>query len=360
MGHITKILCALLVISTVVFFGCKSPWVSSAIIYMDQQNNPDKALESLQRALEQNPNDPEVYYLMGRAYLKKGMYKEMVDAFDYSLALALTFQTDIQGYREGVWNDIYNNQGIKDLREHKYEETVQSMETAALVLPTKWETYNVLALAYDALGKLDSADAMYNKAIALQPETKKYDLYCRLAYVQLQEKKYQASNDNAVVVINGTTDDSLREDAVEISARALTFMGRTQEALTMFDQMIKARPGNPDAYYDRGVLHLEIKDTANAIVDFQKVLDFEPKDFDVLKRLGLIFLDGGSFIDYQKALDYYQRARELIQDNQGTLGDRYNIARGIGKALVNLGRAEDATPYLNEAKELRDELTKKP
>jgi|GEM_PF-1972678 len=360
MGHNIKILCALLVISTIVFLGCKSPWVSSAIIYLDQQNNPDKALEQLQKALEQNPNNPEVYYIMGRAYLKKGMYKEMVDAFDHSLALAPTYKIDIDEKREGVWSELYSNQGVKNLRDQKYEEVIQSMELAALVLPTKWETYNVTAVAYDALGKLDSSDAMYTRAIAMHSEPKNFELYCRLAYIQLREKKYQESNDNATLVINGTTDDSLRQDAVEVSARALSFLGRTQEALTMFDQMIKAHPNDADAYYDRGVLHMEIKDTANAIVDFQKVMELDPKDLDVLKRLGLIFLDGGSYIDYEKALEYYQRARELIPDEQGSPGDRYNIARGIGKALANLGRPEEAAPYLTEAKELWDELHKKP
>ncbi len=86
--------------------------------------------------------------------------------------------------------------------------------------------------------------------------------------------------------------------------------------------------------------------TTEAIKDFENVTTLNPNDIDALKQLGWFYLEGGTFIDYQKALDYYQKAYELSPD-------QYIINRGIGVALVKLERVEEAHEYYERAKELK-------
>jgi tetratricopeptide (TPR) repeat protein len=92
-----------------------------------------------------------------------------------------------------------------------------------------------------------------------------------------------------------------------------------------------------------------LQDTSLAVQGFQKTIELNPDDLDAMKQLGLIYIDGGTYIDYTKALDYYQRANAIEPHS-------YNTVRGIGKALVKLGRAEEAAPYLEEAAQLYEQL----
>jgi tetratricopeptide (TPR) repeat protein len=120
----------------------------------------------------------------------------------------------------------------------------------------------------------------------------------------------------------------------------------------MYNQIIKATPGNPDAYYDRALLQMDLVDTAAAIADFNKVLELNPGDLDAMKRLAALYLEGGTYVDYSKALEYYQRINEKEPHN-------YNTVRGIIISLVRLGRADEAKAYQDEASELLKELQSK-
>ena len=351
MGAILKAFLALLVVLMIMvaFIGCRNPMVTSAKIYLFQQNNPDKAEEVLQRALQQNPNDPEALYLMGRVYQAKEEFREMVHYFDRSLEASDFFKGEITKSRDDVWTQLYNNDGVKKFNSGDYAGTIDVMRLAAVVLPTRWETYNLMGLAYDDLNELDSSAVSYKKAAELQPEKKNYGVYYRLANVLFREKKYQEANEYATIVVNETTNDSLRLDAVEISARALSALDSSSAAMKMYDEIIKALPDNPDAYYDRALLQIELADTAAAITDFNRVLEINPNDLDAMKHLAMLYLEGGTFVDYSKALEYYQRANELEPHN-------YNTVRGIIISLVRLGRVDEAKPYQEEASELLKKL----
>jgi tetratricopeptide (TPR) repeat protein len=353
MGIIPKTFFALLVVSTIMvaFTGCKNPMVTSANIYLFQQNNPDKAEEVLKQALAQNPNDPEALYLMGKVYQAKEEYGKMADYFDRSLKVSDQFKSPIEESRDRVWTQLYNRDGVEKVNSRDYAEAVSAMKLAAEVLPSRWEAYNLLGLAYDGLGELDSSAASYKKAVELQSETKDYNVYYRLANVLFREKKYEEADEYAMIVINETKDDSLRLDAVEISARALSALDSSGAALKMYDEIIKVTPNNPDAYYDRALLRFELADTVAAMSDFHKVLNLNPNDLDAMKHLAMIYLEGGTFVDYAKALDYYQKINQIEPHN-------YNTVRGIIISLVRLGRADEAKAHQEEATQLLEELKK--
>jgi tetratricopeptide (TPR) repeat protein len=354
MGTIPKAFFVLLVVSMIMvaFIGCKNPMVTSANIYLFQQNNPDKAEEVLKQALAQNPNDPEALYLMGKVYQAKEEYAKMADYFDRSLQVSEQFKADIEKSRDDVWTQLYNKDGVENVNSGDFAAAVKAMQLAAIVLPTRWETYSLMGIAYDGLDELDSSATSYKKAVELQPnepEKKNYYVYYRLANILFREKKYEEANEYAMTVVNETKVDSLRLDAVEISARALSALDSSAAALKMYDEIIKSLPDDPDAYYDRALLQIELADTAAAINDFNRVLDLNPDDLDAMKHLASLYLEGGSFVDYAKALDYYQKINK-IQPHE------YLTVRGIIISLVRLGRADDAKAYQEEATQLLEKL----
>lgn len=353
MGNVAKIFFIFLLLLLVVITGCKSPWVSSANIYLDQQNNPDKAEEALRKALEQNPNDAEAHFLMGRVHLVKERYAEMAASFNRSLEISPKFEDQIEDIRERQWRNLYNDGGVGKFNERDYEGAIESLELAAVVSPSHWENYYLMGMAFESLRDYKQSAEKYRKATELQTGPKEFNLYYNLSNVLFQLEEYEECNRYAKAIIDETTEDSLRLEAVKISAGALSKLDRSKDAMEMYDQIILASPDDPDPYYDRALLNMEVADTTSAIRDFQRVVELNADDLDALRQLGLIHLDGGTFIDYAKALDYYQKAYALEQPHS------YNTVRGIGMALVRLDRAEEATPYLEEATELLKQLKKK-
>jgi tetratricopeptide (TPR) repeat protein len=352
MHSITRLFALLAMVLMVLMVGCKSPYVSSANIYLDQQNNPDKAEGSLQKALEQNPNDPEAHFLMGRVHRIRGDYGEMAASFNRSLELSNAFKGRIDQIREDVWMDLYNSDAVEKFNEADYESAIEALELAVVVLPTRWETYNLMAIAYENIDNPEKAAEQYQKAIDYRKDEKDLNLYYNLANVLYRLKRYEEANDYARVVAEETPDDSLRLDAAKISAVALGNLGRSGEALAIYNEIIQSSPNDPNPYFDRAILHMELGDTNSAVADLEKVVELDPDDADALKQLGLIYLESVDYIDYRKALDYYMRANELQPHT-------YIVVRGIGKALVNLDRAEEASVYLKEATALLQEMKKK-
>ena len=71
----------------VIMFGCRSKEVESALIYINQQNDWDKAMEQLEVAVQVNPADVEAQVYLGEGYGRRGDYKKMKEHFDTATKL---------------------------------------------------------------------------------------------------------------------------------------------------------------------------------------------------------------------------------------------------------------------------------
>jgi len=352
MSSIIRILGCLAILSMIVITGCRSPLVTSGHIYIEQQNNPDKAREVLAQAIQQNPNDPEAHFLMGKVHWLKQEYPEMVASFDRSLELSNQFKGEISEIRDDLWKNLYNDGGVKRFNTKDFQGAIQALDTAAIVEPNRWEAYYLSGLAYENLEKPESAAEQYRKAISIQTGTKSLDPVYNLANILFQMKQYEECLPYAQTVINESKDDTMRLDAVKISASALGHLNRPADALKMYDRIIESAPNDPNPYYDRALLSLDLSDTTQAIKDFEKAVALNPKDVDAMEQLGLIYLESTGFLDYAKALVVFQNANTIKPHT-------YIFVRGIGKALVRLDRSEEAAPYLEEATALYKEMQKK-
>lgn len=89
-------------------------------------------------------------------------------------------------------------------------------------------------------------------------------------------------------------------ESQRLSAEALDQMqrGQFQQALDNLTQVININPSMPEAYYERGTMHMATKNRQAAIADFQRAID-------------LYRAKGGS-----ESVDSLQ---QLIKETQGNL-----------------------------------------
>ena len=88
-------------------FQCSSTELTSAKLYI-QQNNLDKAYESLQNEVKKNPKSDEGFYLLGYVMGEKGNITEMLENYTKSAAISNKFVNNITESKKYHWADGFN------------------------------------------------------------------------------------------------------------------------------------------------------------------------------------------------------------------------------------------------------------
>lgn len=103
------------------------------------------------------------------------------------------------------------------------------------------------------------------------------------------EKAYEAANryfeDGLYQQALEHYGDALQEDpqllsAMRGQARSLMQMGKNQEALAIFDEVIYRQPDFAPSYANRGILHDRMGHYPEAIADYEKALQLDPEMVD--------------------------------------------------------------------------------
>lgn len=117
-------------------------------------------------------------------------------------------------------------------------------------------------------------------------------------------------------------------DLLYARAEASAENGASELALMLLDHVVGLAPNFAQGYALRGMVRLEAEDRAGAIEDFSKVLELEPRQFDVRMTLAEILYASGAKRDayemYQKVLEWNphddgarRRARALRRELEG-------------------------------------------
>jgi type IV pilus assembly protein PilF len=94
------------------------------------------------------------------------------------------------------------------------------------------------------------------------------------------------------------------------------------------------------AHYQLGLSYYDENKTQMAYIEFQKALELNPKNKDVLNAIGIIYLV--KFDDPQKAIGFFQRAIEIdpnFSEAYNNLGGAYEKTRSFDKAIDAYKRA---------------------
>ena len=127
-------------------------------------------------------------------------------------------------------------------------------------------------------------------------------------------------------------------DYLEPAVEALD-AGKDDQALRLFDELIKADPTNPEAYSHRARVFLEMKDYSRATEAYVELLKVDPENSGAFFHLGNI----AQMEDRPEvALGYYRKALEIFPDSPEALSN-------IGSILLAEGRTDTALVVLKDA-----------
>ena len=289
---------------TLALLGCQSAALRAAKLYK-QQGNWERALEQLEVAVAENPQDDEGHFLLGEAYARTGEYGRMNEAFHRALELSSRWQEKVKYERRRVWVEHYNR-GITALQEEDFEAAAIEYEKATFIDPEESDAFNNLAFAYYKLNRLDDCIAAYLKALELTPENA--ELLTNIGIFYSNKGEYG--------------------DAVHFLERGLNLGAENANLLTTLG----------DAYASMG-------ENDAALGVYTRAIEQNPDDPELLARMGRAHWLAN---DYDQAEEYYKLVLNLDPDDPET---RYELAA----TYIKMERMKDALPVLEKLVEMDPE-----
>jgi Flp pilus assembly protein TadD len=122
---------------------------------------PQMAVQSYKRALEQTPEQPEIWFNLGVAHLRAGSPEEAAKSFRKYVKL----KPDAKGWY---------NLGVAALQADNPSEAATALSQSAAMQPNDAPSWRNLGIAYRRLGRYQLAEEAFRKSLSLKkddPET---------------------------------------------------------------------------------------------------------------------------------------------------------------------------------------------
>ena len=262
-----------------------------------QQKHYEEALKYFRKALDLNPKDHELLYVVG----------------------VLALQTRDWDLARSTWEQLRDNP-----RYHKEE-----------------EAWYFLGQLEELRGNLRQATENYNK---IKAGRLRNDAQIRTAILTGKLGNLEESHElfNALRL----TDPDQAVQIYITEAQLLKDLHKPESALKIYDEAINAYPQDADLLYARGLLAADLGDIEKAEADFKAALAIKPDDSDALNALGYTLADQTD--RYEEAYAYVKKALELDPESPAILDS-------MGWVLFRMKEYSEALKYLRRAAEKLDD-----
>ncbi|MFO8061389.1 MAG: tetratricopeptide repeat protein [bacterium] len=349
-----RLLIAAVILTVIIIAGCTSQFISSGIIYM-QQNETDKALEQFQLAVKNEPNNPEAYMWLGRAYSDKGEYEKAADNLVKALEVDTTGKT-LETMRDdyGLYWAILYNAGLSFTKNEDAKERFNDYETwlrTAMEVKDTVLNDKSLIILYAETGNEEEMKEAVESAREKNPED--VSILFNIAKYHIDEREYDKARDYLEKAVK-IDPDNLQ---VEFWLAQLYYAeGYNDEALKVFKQletqiekMDEEEKEQLENIYIDAVLKIasiyqDQKDYKNAIIYYEKAYKIDDTDANTLYQLGAAYY---SAKNYSKALEIFDAFLEK-------LGQEMSVIYLIKSDCLNkLGRTNEALEMYEKYEELK-------
>jgi tetratricopeptide (TPR) repeat protein len=318
---ISKVL-ALLCVAAWLVAACKDTPTSSATV---SSGNPE--IDRLSKLLADNPKHDSLYYQRGYNYWELDAYDEAIA--DATKAISLDSM-------KPLYYHLLADAHLDYARPNDSKRALSVMERACALFPENQHTYLKTSEFYlivrqhgAALKKLEhiitrdplSAEAYYMtgritldmgdtiKTIQALKKSVQLDADNKDAWVFLGRIYSKQRNDLAIQFFNNALRlDSTDVQVQEFKAAHYKRKGDFKNAFALYGKIITEHPDYSNAYFDMGLIHLELDSLDRAYSDFDKAIKTDPLFVIAYYYRGVCSESKG---DKQAAIKDYQQANKM-------------------------------------------------
>lgn len=241
--------------------------------YKMLSNNPmEVAMKSFEKADELGDEGKEYFYTTATSLLPVTKSEQINNYYSY-----------------------YYNLGVNEYQESNFEEAVSYFDKASFIQPA--DTNSVINAAFAAhSGEMyDEAKVLYKKAIERGAVNKDY-FYNYIAIVGMDndmEKSLAAVNEALEYFPN---DVDLTRNRIDL----LIKMDRIDEAKNELEKAVQDEPDNPDLQFALGVIHDQLGNRDQALSAYDEAIKANPTHYNSHYNKGVLLLDAANDVIKQQ------------------------------------------------------------
>jgi tetratricopeptide (TPR) repeat protein len=320
----------------------------------------DKAVELSRAALEEAPNNAQLWTLQGIAFASKGDNKQALNAFQQALkispnniaALAGAAQVEFQRGDTGavaLLNRLLQLRpgdptahamlAVLEYRRGDCADAVPNFEKAADLLDSQIDALHAYATCLVKLKRLGDATAAFQRALTLRPDDPKERRL--LASIQLMDHKAH----DAVVTLQPLLDgQNVDANTLQLASRAYEEAGDTPQAVNTLRQAILLEPRNTSLYLDFANICFAHESFQVGIDVITEGLSLQPNADELYVARGVLYVQ---LAQYDKSEADFEKAYEL------------NPNQSLSTAAQGLA-AVQANDLDHALASIKEKLTRKP
>ncbi len=340
------------------------PYINLSMYYDEVKDEPEKAEELLEKAINADTSSLLVYYYKGKFYKERKKYEL---AEKWFLKTIESTGTDI------CFPCAHNELGITYYNTQRFQEAETHYRKAIQLDSTFSKAYNNWGLSYNAQMRYKDAEPIFRKGLEYEPES--------IPTMNNLGKSLEGMGrlDEALALYQKVLSiDSTDQNGIGNLAEAYSKMGRTEEAIAILEQSIKRDSSIVMPFRSLGLIYLTTGQFKKAKGIYRKVLRIDSTDASLWVNLGIALSYLG---EAEEMLEAYEQALKFPHPNappyahQGLgiyymrTGDfeksEYHVNKlleywpnqsapysYLGQLYMQTGRMEKAKPYLEKAIEI--------
>ncbi|MDE1819701.1 MAG: tetratricopeptide repeat protein [Euryarchaeota archaeon] len=331
------------------------------------------ALDSLEKAIQLKPEDPRYLFLKARVLLALqkndeafALYRSLLEKkaeVDPSLLLelsstleSLNLQPDLQvevrrRVKELDPRNLANLQALRtlSLKQERKDVATEACEAILVLSPHNLEAERTLGELLSASGQVEGALRVYQEIVQAHPtEVEEFRKGLKLAK-QNRKAPYVVFFSRAILAQNASD-----VPAAEELAQALSSLGQRDEALQVYDHILRISPDNiPILLQKKDLLQaMGRQDEIPALLD--RIFEKDPSRYDVALHRGNLYLSR-AYRTAEKAPERKGLATEALRSyERASLSSEFRNVSLLGaaraaKLLANVDRAiEGYKEFLND------------
>jgi len=323
-----------------------------ATLLLFHEDNPAEAAAELERVLETLPDSYEAHFSLAIAL----EHLEKTDQALLHYRRAAELKPDSRDPLEAMLFVLFGQEDWEQADEVLQELSRRAPDDATLLEMRAGllRQQNKPAEALEAYEKFLAASAG-NPSVSSEESARAHLESGRLAR-KLGQGEKAVEHFRAARSAGG---DVYRKVSLTEEAETLAWLGRYQEALPVYEEIVAASPDNPDLLAGLGFVYLQTKQYAKAVPPLARTLQLDPKRLEIYNDLAsALFLSD----NLSGAIEVLDRRAALAPETTGTLYlralsyDRMNqclAAIDFYEKFLALNRDTQSDEYFNATARLR-------
>jgi tetratricopeptide (TPR) repeat protein len=292
----------------------------------------DEAVVSLQKAVQNNPDDQGLRLTFARL---------LVDIKEYEKA-----RTEFEKLHQASPEDaeLLFTLGLLSLESQRLDDAEKYMMMLVRLKQREGEAQYYLGRIYENRKQYEAAIDWYRE---VHVGEYKFDARLRIADMLGISGRTEEAIEHLDAMLKGSQSDGSLVRIYISKGELLRSVRRYEQALAVFNTALGIVPGNSDLLYSRALVAEKLGRIDLLEADIRTILKTEPDNAHALNALGFTLADQTD--RYQEAYGYIKRAIEIMPDDAAIIDSWGWVHYRLGEYDKAIGLLRNALSHFNDA-----------